>query len=400
MKLRPSKKYASIGITIFLVIAASILFFLTLYNINYFFNIVKLSIRIISPVILGFSITLILNPVLNFFEFKVFKNFGRNKKNSNLPRIISIICSLLSLIIVISTTLIFIIPELVSTTTKLFEELPSYISNFRDWLSKILSSNEFLKNIFGEDVDVLIKDITSYLQTLLPQFNKIIYNITNGAIGLVVSILNIIIGIIISIYIMLDKNKFKAQSKKIILAIFPKDFCKIFLKIASEAYNKFSKFISSKLIDSLIIGIICFIGMTIFKMPYALIVSAIICITNIIPFFGPFIGAIPSIFLILLVNPISAIWFVIFIILLQQFDGNILSPKIIGDSTGLSPFWVLFSILLGGGLFGIIGMIIAIPTFAIIYSIIKSVIEKLLKKKSLPTQTDDYYEDNFSNILN
>ncbi|WP_346873677.1 AI-2E family transporter [Clostridium sp. UBA5988] len=198
------------------------------------------------------------------------------------------------------------------------------------------------------------------------------------------------IATIISIYLLAGKEKFFAQIKKFLYAMLPEKPVKYVIELTRSSHKTFIGFLGGKLLDSLIIGVICFVGMKIFKMPYPLLVSFIIGITNIVPVFGPFIGAVPSVIIIFITSPIKALWFILFILVLQQFDGNILGPKILGNSTGLTAFWVMFAILLGNGLFGVVGMILGVPTFAVIYSIIVSVINNALKEKGLPVEAKEY----------
>ena len=215
-------------------------------------------------------------------------------------------------------------------------------------------------------------------------------NFTLGIFGFVLALKNFLLGIIVSIYLLLSKETLLAQVKKTILALFNKKTCEKTFMIYHKSNGLFIGFITGKIIDSLIIGILCFIGMTIFKMPYSVLISVIIGVTNIIPFFGPFIGAIPSALLILLAKPSFLLPFLIFVFVLQQFDGNILGPRILGDSTGLPAFWVLFSIFLGGGLFGFVGMLLGVPTFALVYALFRTFIEHRLESKNLPKETDAY----------
>ena len=210
--------------------------------------------------------------------------------------------------------------------------------------------------------------------------------VTSTAAGL----WNVVLGIIISIYILIDKEKFCALAKKISYAILPQRAADKTIEITHRSSDTFGKFLSGKILDSLIIGILTFVVLTIFKMPYTLLVSVIVGITNIIPFFGPFIGAIPSVIIILFVSPVKALWFLLIILVIQQIDGNIIGPKILGDSIGISAFWILFSILVAGKFLGLVGMVIGVPLFAVIYSIIKEVVESQLDKKGMKTKTEDY----------
>ena len=232
--------------------------------------------------------------------------------------------------------------------------------------------------------------IQDFISTAMPSITKLLGNVTVGVIGVVNALKDSILGIIISVYVLYAKEQFIAQAKKIIVALTPDNFSKPFISLVRETHGVFGGFISGKIIDSLIIGVLCFIGTSILGMPYAVLVSVIVGVFNVIPFFGPFIGAIPSALLILMVDPLKCLWFVIFIIVLQQFDGNILGPYILGGTTGLSAFWVIFAILTFGGLFGFIGMFVGVPVFAVIYTLISRGINKKLEKKGRSTATADY----------
>lgn len=203
---------------------------------------------------------------------------------------------------------------------------------------------------------------------------------------------NFFIGLIIALYLLVSKELFAGQGKKMIYALFEEETGNLLIKNIRFVHSTFGGFISGKLVDSLIIGMLCFIGMTLLNLPYPLLVSLIVGVTNIIPFFGPFIGAVPSIILILMVNPLQALYFGIFVFILQQFDGNILGPKILGDKTGLSSFWVIFSITIFGGYWGFIGMAIGVPVFAVIYAAWKAFISRSLQKKGLSTDTVEYLD--------
>ena len=225
---------------------------------------------------------------------------------------------------------------------------------------------------------------------LLDKVNEVMTHLTVGLYTLIMEMFHAVIGVIVSVYILFGKETFINQSKKAAYAIFPAERANLLIHIAVKTNEIFGGFIIGKMIDSIIIGILCFIGTSILKMPYAMLVSVIVGVTNVIPFFGPYIGAIPSAVLIALADPMKGIYFLIFILLLQQFDGNFLGPKILGNSTGLTGFWVIFAITVFGGLFGILGMIVGVPIFAVIYAAIKAVVNTFLRKKDLPVETEQY----------
>ncbi len=231
--------------------------------------------------------------------------------------------------------------------------------------------------------DQIINDLVNWLKGFIPVLG-------NAAFGVAMGIKDLFFGIFISIYMLLSKDLFARQTKKILYAVSKKTIADRIIELTRQTNKVFTGFLSGKILDSMIIGAICFLFMALFGLPYAPLISVIITVFNMIPMFGPFIGAIPSILLILLVDPWQALIFTVFIILLQQADGNFIGPKILGESTGLSGFWVIVAILVGGGLWGVVGMIIGVPALAVIYALVRTGVERLLKKKGMPTDTNDY----------
>ena len=393
MKEKLENKYIAWGLTLFGVFATLILLFFAIYRWNYIIGFFDTLFTIIMPIIYGLVIAYLMNPVVNFFEKKVFNDLSKKvlkKKNDRIKfsRALSITTSTIIFLGLLITCISFLIPEILKSLEMLVLNINTYLSN----------SKEMLINLFGgsETIRVFINDNYSEFSVFLSEwlnegmFNDIMTTLGNSIFGTLKFLYNLIIGYIISIYILNDKEKFKAQMKKILYTCFSRERVNIILENTRYTDKVFGGFFAGKLIDSLIIGILCFIGMIIFDMPYALIVAVIVGVTNIIPYFGPFIGAIPSAFLILLVDPGKCITFLIFIFILQQFDGNILGPKILGSKTGLSSFWVLCSLLLFGGLFGMVGMILGVPIFSIFYSFINGVLKRKLKIKKLPENSKDY----------
>lgn len=271
------------------------------------------------------------------------------------------------------------------------ETLPGQLNAVMDSFDHIQKEQSPVGAIVENILNHASENIQNWIQTdLLRQMNVLMTNITTGAINVLSEVFNFLVGCIVSVYMLFGKETFSAQIKKMLYAGMQVERANMVLHITRKSNEIFGGFIIGKIIDSAIIGVLCFIGITILDMPYILLVSVIVGVTNVIPFFGPYIGAIPSTILIALADPLKGLYFLIFIIALQQLDGNVIGPKILGNSTGLSAFWVVFSILLGGGLFGFIGMIIGVPTFAVIYYIVKMVVEEKLKKKKLPPDTEHY----------
>ncbi len=400
MKFRIDKKYIRWGVTAFLVIAGSILFYYLLFhraNISAGF---RTFLGITMPILDGLLMAYILTPMLNGLEKKLILpiclkynvDIGE-KKNRKRIRAISI---LLTIIIVTAALYCFfatVIPQLVRSVQSIILQFPIYINNLMVWTTNLLTNNPEIESIVMELFDKYSVELSDFLNlSVLPKMNELIRNVSLSFISFLKTLWNLIIGFIISIYILGSKELFAGQAKKMVYAIFETDTANAVISDVRFTHKTFIGFIVGKVIDSIIIGIICFAGTSIMGTPYAILVSVIVGITNIIPFFGPYLGAIPSALLILMVNPMQCLYFIIFILILQQFDGNILGPKILGDSTGLSGFWVIFAITLFGGLFGILGMVAGVPVFAVIYAAIRAIINSLLAKKKLPTETSAYLD--------
>lgn len=393
MKEKFENKYVAWGITIFSVFAALILLFFAIYRWDYIVNFIGSIITILMPFIYGLAIAYLMNPVVKFFENKVFnklvKKISKKKKDrKRLCRVLSLCTSTIIFVGLLITSISFLIPEMLKSLEMLVSNINVYLSNSKELLIKMFGGStavtEFINDNYGRFSEFMNSSVNQGI------FDEMMLTISNSIFGTIKFLYNLIIGYIISIYILVDKEKFKAQSKKVLYTLFDYDRINIILENARYTDRVFGGFFAGKLLDSLIIGIICFLCMLLFNMPYALIVSVIVGVTNIIPYFGPFIGAIPSAFLIFLVDPGKCIFFLIFIFILQQIDGNIIGPAILGNKTGLSSFWVLFSLLIFGGMFGMIGMILGVPLFSILYSFINGVLKRKLKSKKLPEDSKDY----------
>ena len=386
MKVEWNKKYTTIAIYAFLVISSSIIVYLMASQAEDLKIKFSGMIATMQPFIIGSAIAYIINFILNFYEKVVFELKYLNKLNRKYRRGIGLLLSYLTAIIVISLFMQFVLPQLVDSIVGLANNIPQYVNDASHVITEISEKFKLeskYMNMIVEKWNELLNYIITLLTNLIPVIGNFIMTIGS-------SILNIIIGIIVSIYILIDKEKFIALSRKVTFSIFSAERSKRIVELAQRSNETFGKFLSGKILDSLIIGILTFIILTIFKMPYILLISVVIGITNIIPFFGPFFGAIPSAIIILCVSPIKALWFIGIILVIQQIDGNIIGPKILGDSIGISAFWILFSLLIFAKFLGLIGMIIGVPIFAIIYSIIKENVERRLKAKGLPVETEKY----------
>ena len=394
MKINLEKKYYYAGITAFLVIVLSfICAFLILGLSNIMAALGKL-MKVASPILNGFLISYLVSPFAGKLEHnalpKLFKGIGM-KPSVKRDRFLSILITLVGFIAIIAAFISLVLPQIVNSISSIIASTPEYMANLDKWMRGLFEHYPFLEKMLDE-YSVTIQDW--FTTDLLPQVKKIITSVSNGIFTGMKAVWNIILGVIISAYILSIRRGFQAQARKVIFALCRRNTACDILDEFKFINATFLGYIESSLVDSLIIGIICFIVLSIMQMPYTMLVSVIVGVTNIIPFFGPFLGAIPSILIILFVNPLQALYFLIFIVILQQCDGNVIKPKLFGDSTGLSGFWIIASILVGGGLFGIAGMFLGVPVFAVIYNAIRRIIEKRLAKKGLPTSTAAYYSVN------
>lgn len=388
MKINWDKKYNTIAIYAFIVVSLSIIFYSIVSKLDAFTGKLNEVMGVFQPFVIGFIIAYLLNFILKFYEEKVFTFKGFNKGKKSSTRGLGILLSYITAGIIFYVFMHFLLPQLVQSVQGLVNDVPKYIRGIvpvvNEHLQKMNIEEEYMI-LISDKVAELTNWLLQLLTNLLPVFGGVVVTFAS-------SVWNIILGIIISIYLLTDKEKFFALGKKVVTSLFNEKHTAIVLDLANRTNVTFGRFIGGKIVDSAIIGVLTFIILAIFKMPYALLISVIIGITNIIPFFGPFIGAIPSAIIILFVSPIQAAWFLVIILVIQQVDGNIIGPKILGDSIGISAFWILFSILVAGKLFGLVGMIIGVPMFALIYSIIKDIIEARLRYKGLPTETKKYMD--------
>lgn len=387
--------YFKWGITAVAVIVIALVISLIFSKLGIIASALKTVVSTVSSVLYGVVMAFLMAPVYDrisaWVEEILSSFFPKWKKSGKWAKFIATLACLIILIFVIFALIMMIIPELVNSITNVIGYAPDGMSNLENWLKDILNKNPDLeKLVIGnyQDISERVSDIAT--TNVLPNVNTYIKNLSSGVINALGVLVNIIIGMMVMMYLLNMKTTLSSQAKKIVYSMAG---VKIGNEIVTEARyikNMFEKFIVGKIIDTIIIGIINYFFMVIIHMPYALLISVVVGVTNVIPFFGPFIGAIPSIVLLLLVSPFTALQFAVWILVLQQVDGNIIGPKILGQTTGLPSFWVLFSILLFGGLFGIVGMIIAVPTWAIIYRTISRVSEHFLRKKGLEPDSGSY----------
>ena len=376
-------------------ISLSILFFFLIYRFQGFGDAISKLTGILMPFIYGAVIAYLLKPVCNCVE-----NFLRRllpEKMGTAANMLAVTISLLFGILVVYALIMMIVPQLITSVTTLYYTARNNLNDFVNWAShqEIIASNQKLLDFIETSYDNLQDTLDNLVRTkLVPSVQSLLSGAALGVMSFVTFLKNIVIGLIVSVYLLASRKKFGQQGKLILYSLVKPRWANLIMEEIRYADRMFGGFINGKILDSAIIGVLCYIACLIFKFPSALLVSVIIGVTNVIPFFGPFIGAIPATLLILIQNPIKALWFVLFVLVLQQVDGNIIGPKILGNTTGLSSFWVLFAILLFGGLWGFVGMIIGVPLFAVIYDVLKKfVFHGLRRNEEMELVTT--YHDNF-----
>ncbi len=402
------KNIVIISLAVFITFCCCILFFFAIYRYNGFTDYWKKITFILQPIIIGLVLAYLLNPIMKFIENWVKKllkekvKMKNTKKIAGISRGIGILGSYLFLFGILFILLAAIVPAISASILDIVKTLPQQVNVLIDWIYEVAEGDSEFAHVAEE----IINNTTTYFETwmtsyLLPQAEKYISSITSGVIASLKFVLNIIVGVIVSVYVMLSQEKFAGQAKKILYAVFKPVRANVIIKVVRRSNDIFGGFISGKILDSAIIGLIAYMVLVIMQMPDTILIAVIIGVTNIIPFFGPFIGTIPSFIIIVLQNPMQGIYFLIFIIILQQIDGNIIGPKILGNSTGLSSFWVVFAIMLFGGLWGFPGMLLGVPIMAVIYYIVQSIVSYLLKKRGIPDSEIDYVHlksiDKYSN---
>ena len=395
------KKYVVIATVTFLTFCCCILFFFFIYRYHGFAEYWQKLMGILQPVIMGCIVAYLLNPVMGFLEGHLFRYFKprvkEERKAKKMARSFGTVGAIVFFLLIIFLLLYMMIPELMKSIQNMMVNLPKELDDFDRWLGDLMEEGSpFVDwlSVLGVDLSSAGSYVEALLQKqILPQINTYltyVASFTTGVISAFKMLFNFIVGLVIAIYLLIGKETFIGQGKKIVYAALPSRFGNVVIRTMRVTNQMFGGFISGKILDSAIIGVICYVGLMIMQMPYSLLVAVIVGVTNVIPFFGPLIGAVPGFVLIVLAEPVKGLYFLIFVLVLQQVDGNIIGPKILGDSTGLSAFWVVFAILVGGGLFGFMGMLLGVPTFAVIYYLIREIVAYILKKRKLPEGTREY----------
>ncbi len=384
----PKKKKHS---TATIAIACAIVF-LVLYavvNISVFSGIFSGLLSVFAPVILGGGIAYILNPLLKLYEFKVFKKI----KSKRLLRTLSMIMTYVTSFLILAAFLLLLIPQLIDSISRFASEFDNYVDNIVSMLNNMIANmteNEQYRDVI--DADKLIEIVTKFLFKSEDLFTGIMNYVSEYGMGLFVGIKNTVLALFISVYILSAKERLKAQTAKFVTATLPPTKSRRFFKYVSLCDRTFGGYFVGVLTDALFVGLICLLLFSIFRLPYALLISVIVAVTNIIPIFGPFLGAIPSFLIILIVDPMKALIFLVLILIIQQIDGNIIAPKILGNSTSISSLTVVIAITVMGSWFGIVGMVVGVPVFAVLIAIVKEFLDNRLRAQSKSADTADYYD--------
>ncbi len=389
------KHYILVLLTFFGAAALSIILFFVIYRFEGFSAALGKLIDILKPLIYGMAIAYLLKPLCNYYERKLLEKWdGKRKKLAN---ILAVAGSMLTVFIFVYLLMIIIIPQVIGSVTKIIESIPEKMEQASAWIEATLERDTataaFIKASYNEvsaALDSLLTDIVPNIKTILEGVGEHVWRS-------VIFFKNMLIGVIVAVYLLLSRRKFARQGKMVLYSIVKSKWADMIMEELRYADRMFIGFLNGKILDSAIIGVICYICCLIFKFPNPMLISAIIGVTNIIPFFGPFIGAVPAALLIFIESPIQTVWFILFVLVLQQVDGNIIGPRILGNSTGLSSFWVLFAILFFGGLWGFIGMVIGVPLLAVIYDVCRKLVLYGLKKNGCEEMISenaaaDYYE--------
>ena len=392
MKDPNKKQYVYLSLSIFFAISMSVVVFFALYRFRGIGESLNKLSGILAPFIYGGVVAYLLRPVCNFYEGILLKYLPEKMRKTG--KTLSIALSLATGILAVYMVIIMIAPELYNSILSLWTTLPDKVSAFLAWAKETFGENENivqLLHLFDTSASTLYQDMEKWVtETITPYISSIVSGVGSSVTKILQFLYDLLIGLIVACYLLASRRKFARQSVLMVRSVLKPRWADLFLSEVAFIDRMFGGFIDGKILDSAIIGVLCYIGCTVFRFPNALLVSAVVGITNVIPFFGPFIGGIPATLLIMIEDPVKGLWFAVFVLALQQLDGNVIGPAILGDRTGLSSFWVLFAIILCGGLWGIAGMVICVPMFAVIYDTVKKLVRRGLLKKGQAELWEQY----------
>lgn len=413
IRLNWNKKYTTIAAYALLVIAAAILFVVFIFRYDSIASGFSWIGEVLAPILIGIIIAYIINPLVCMFDNRVFYRIRDSKvrlkpdaksyeiryakakkRRRSAAKALSVVCSFVIVLAVLVGVVIAVVPTVAQSVVDLAKQMPGYIDTVDIFLTEAFENNPRLSSVLSEefsDLENIMKKLGEAAEPMA-LLGQVSTGVLDLAMNLLVTLKNVLIGLVIAIYFLFSKDRLIAQMKKALFALVKNEKCQKIVSVCSRSNNVFKTFIVSNLLDAVIIFICMCIGTYAMGMPYPMLISVVCGVTNLIPFFGPFIGAIPCGLLILLVDPVKVIWFELFVLVLQQCDGNVIKPFLFGETMGVPAIWVLISIIAGGGLFGIPGMLLGVPIFTVLYMLLSEFLANKLKKKNLPTSTDDYYE--------
>ena len=388
------KRYLYLMLSGFGAISLSILLFFVLYRLRGIGELLQTITNILAPFIYGGVVAYLLRPMCNIYESFLSRSLpGRLKKMASMAAVVG---SIITLFLIIYALGAMIFPQVYESVLALGKTIPSRLESFIAWAEGTFGESEYMDTLFdffNTSYDKLYQEVNAWIRNILPQISTLVSSVGSSVFSLLGSLYNLIIGIIVAIYVLFSRKRFARQSTLIVRSCLSEKWAGIVLEEAALVDRMFGGFIDGKILDSLIIGVLCYLGCWILRIPNTLLISVFVGVTNIIPFFGPLIGAVPATLLILIESPIKAVWFVIFVVILQQLDGNVIGPRILGNKIGISGFWVMFAIIFFGGIWGVFGMIIGVPLFAVIYDIIRKLVKLGLRKKGKTELWEQYIAD-------
>ena len=392
MKDPYKRRYFYLMLAIFGAIALSIVFFFLIYRFQGLGDAFDTLYDILAPFVYGGVVAYLLRPLCNIYER--FFSEKLPKKLKKAANSLAVGLSLITGILIVYTLIIMIAPQLYESIVSLWKSIPTKVDQFLTWARATFGEDEQLLHYFNDGYKAMYESLNSWInETLMPQVTNIVSGVGMSVWKVLIFLKNLLIGLIVAVYLLSSRKKFARQGVLIVRSALKPRWAELFLEEVAFVDKMFGGFIDGKLVDSAIIGVLCYIGCLIFKFPNPLLIAAIVGITNVIPFFGPFIGAVPSTLLIMIEDPIKGLWFILFVFALQQLDGNVIGPKILGDKTGLSSFWVLLAIILFGGLWGLFGMVIGVPLVAVLYDVVKKMVHRGLKQKDQIQVWEQYKAD-------
>lgn len=389
------KPYFKWGTTALVVIIISILLVVIFTDIPGFFSVLKGFGAILSPLVAGVVFAFLLNPLVKFVDTRLCPVLEKKKQKNpkaryspqKLSRAAGIVFALVIAVLLVYAFFSMLLPQLYESVMGIVASAEDYYRSIETWANKLLQDNPEIQSYVEAALDEVYNFLRNWVSTsLLSDMQKLLSTLTTSVIAVVKSVANLLIGLVASIYMLWSKDLFQAQAKKLIVAVFRPSAADHLFYLGRETNKIFNGFVIGKIIDSAIIGVITFVAMTILRLDFAVLISVFIGITNIIPVFGPFIGAIPSVFILLLIDPLQAVIFCVLILIIQQLDGNFIGPKILGSSIGISALWILFSIVVGGDLFGIVGMVVGVPVFATLYGLAQEFVHYLLDRRGIDSE--------------